>query len=245
MKTTSQVRGRKSKLSKVKNRKDVFQEEYFTKYYSKMTGNFEWKDFIRNYNWFYGWFDAIQDWYDFRHGKSRKVLEIGCSIGSASALLSERGFDVTASDISEFAIKKAKKILPDIKFIVLDVDKVPTKTLLGQFDLIFGFEVIEHIEDPLRALKNLKRMLKKNGKIICSTPYPYAYTSIDKTHVSVQYPSEWVETFEQAGFRNIKWKHVGFVPFFYRWSKFLHFRMPFGLPTPYVNSTIFIYAQSK
>lgn len=230
-------------MKKKKTDKSVFKEEYFTKYYAKMTGNFEWKDFVRNYNWFYGWFDAIQNWFDFRNGKNRRTLEIGCSIGSAAALLSERGFDVTASDISSYAIRKAKKILPDIHFIVLDVDQKPKASMMNKFDLIYGFEVIEHLEDPKKSLKNLRMMLKKNGVIICSTPYPYAYTSIDKTHVSVQYPTEWVRDFREVGFKNIKWKHVGFIPYFYRLSKYLHFRMPFGLPTRYINSTIFIYAQ--
>lgn len=225
--------------------KKVFQKEYFTKYYAKMTGNFEWKDFVRNYNWFYGWFDAIQSWFDFRTGSGKKVLEIGCSIGSAAALLSERGFDVTASDISTYAIKKARKILPHINFIVLDVDQKPRQSLQKKFDLIYGFEVIEHLDNPKKSLQNMRMMLKRNGVIICSTPYPYAYTSIDKTHVSVQYPKDWVRDFSAAGFKNIKWKHVGFIPYFYRFSKHLHFRMPFGLPTPYINSTIFIYAESR
>ena len=225
----------------MKQDKSNFQEKYFTDYYQGLTGNFEHKDVVRNRNWFYGWFDALQNWFDFRTGKHKKVLEIGCSIGAAAQLLSERGFDVIATDISSFAVKKASKIIHDVEFEKLDIET--SKKYDKSFDLIYAFEVIEHLGQPDKALENMHRMLKKNGVVICSTPYPYGYVFSDLTHINVRHPIDWSRIFARAGFKNIKYKQVGFVPFFYRFSKYLHIKMPFGLPIRYVNSTIFIYAE--
>jgi 2-polyprenyl-3-methyl-5-hydroxy-6-metoxy-1,4-benzoquinol methylase len=224
-----------------RNHKQVFDEQYFTDYYMPMTGSFTHNDLIRNKNWFYGWFNSLQSFFDFKHGKNRRVLEIGCSIGAAADILYERGFRVIATDISSYAVKNAKKLLPHIKFEVLDIDATPKYK--DTFDLIYSFEVIEHLENPLRCLKNMYAMLDKGGSVICSTPYPYPYVFFDKTHISVKYPDEWIKLFREAGFKNVQYKQVGFVPFFYRYSPHLHIKLPFGVNTKYINSPVFIYGE--
>ena len=45
----------------------------------------------------------------------KKTLEIGCGIGSFSKILSERGFQATASDISAYIIERAKKLMKEIR----------------------------------------------------------------------------------------------------------------------------------
>lgn len=226
-------------------RKSVFLQDYFTDYYSKMTGSFSSEDLERNKNWFFGWFSSLHEWVDFTHGNGRKVLEIGCSIGAASLLLAERGFSVTATDISPYAIQRAKKVArhPNLSFKILDVDR-SHPTLEKKFDIIIAFEVIEHLDDPTAALRNLKAMLKPGGALICSTPPPYQYVWFDATHVSVYPEWMWRQIFRKAGFTTVRCKQIGFVPFFYRFSKYFHIKLPFGLPTRYINSPLFFYASA-
>lgn len=207
-----------------------------------MTGDFEKKDLIRNKNWFYGWIESLHGIYDFKSGRGRKVMEIGCAIGGASSILYDRGFNVIATDISPYAVKKAKKLLPAITFDIVDIEKPPKKYNNSQ-DLVFAFEVIEHLPQPEKAIENMKNILKTGGTIICSTPYPYKYVFRDKTHINVRYPKEWIKTFKKVGFNKVSYKHIGFLPFFYRFSKRFHLKLPFGLPTRYFNSTIFIHAK--
>jgi len=221
--------------------KNVFHDTYFKEYYSAFTGSFSHQDLERNKRWFTGWFDALQDLFDFKAGNGRKVLEIGCSIGAAAAILEERGFNVLATDFSEYAVKHAKKLLPNIDFQELDIEE--STQFKSKFDLIFGFEVIEHLPQHEKAIGNMKRMLKPGGVVICSTPRPYAHIYRDVTHVNVRHPKDWQRIFTAAGFRNVKTKDVTFIPFFYKFSPKLHFRLPFPIPTRYLNSTVFIYAQ--
>lgn len=227
----------------MKQFKSVFTQDYFTEYYSAMTGDFSKKYLEKNINWFYGWFNVLMNWFDFREGQGRKVLEFGTAIGAASSILAERGFSVIATDISEYAIRKNKELHTQKNLAFEKMDVETSKKFTDEFDLAFGFEVIEHLPLPEKALKNLYRMLKKDGVLICSTPYPYAYVFRDETHVSVKHPLDWERLFRNAGFRNVKYKHVSFVPFLYRFSKYFHINFSFGLPTPYLNSTIFVYGQ--
>jgi len=222
--------------------KKTFDKKYFTDYYFGTTGNFGKKELIRNKNWFHGWFRTLQYDYDFSKGHGKKNLEIGCAIGAAADILQKRGFDVIATDISPYAIKKNEKLLPHIKFKVLDVEDKPQ--FKNKFDLIYSFEVIEHLENPEKAIKNMFAMLKAGGTLICSTPYPYKYVlDVDKTHVNVRYPMEWVMMYRSNGFSKIQFRHKTFIPFFYRFSKHLHFILPFGIKNPYLNSHVFIIGQ--
>ena len=219
--------------------KKIFDKDYFTDYYFGTTGSFGRKELLRNKNWFYGWFKALQGEFNFKNGKGKQALEIGCAIGAAADILHERGFDVLATDISPYAIKKAQKLLPKIKFAVLDIEEKPK--IKNKFDLIYAFEVIEHLENPTLALKNMYSMLKKDGTLICSTPYPYPYVlNVDKTHVNVRYPLEWIVLYRNSGFSKIQYRHKTFIPFFYRFSKHFHFIIPFGVGNPYLNSHVFI-----
>ncbi len=221
--------------------KKIFDEQYFANYYEPMIGSFSKQDLIRNKNWFYGWFEALEDWYDFKNGKNKKSLEIGCSIGAAADILYENGFDVCATDISSMAVENAKKLLPNINFQTLDIDGPQSES--GKYDLIYAFEVIEHLDNPKHCIKNMHSLLAPGGSLICSTPYPYPYVYFDETHISVKFPLQWVEIFKQIGFRNVKFKQVGFVPFFYRYSKHFHFKLPFGVDSRYINSPVFIYGE--
>lgn len=210
-----------------------------------MTGTFSDVDLLRNKRWFYGWFNALQSFYNFREGNRKKVLEIGCAIGAASRILAERGFIVDATDISPYAIQKASKvnIHPNLRFKILDIQSRKLSTNKIKYDLIIGFEVIEHLQDLDTTLANINALLNKGGVCICSTPFPYAYVFRDETHINVRHPLDWKKRFIKAGFKNIRVKQVGFVPYFYRFSEKLHIQLPFGLPTPYVNSPVFIYAE--
>ena len=71
----------------------------------------------------------------------------------------------------------AKKNLPKVDFIQFDV----TQGVVGkEFDLIVAFDVIEHIEDDVAALSNIKHMLTKNGVFIVSVPqHMFLWSKLD------------------------------------------------------------------
>ena len=228
------------------DKKKKFEQNYFGGYYYKNVGEFTEKDLDKSMNWFTGWFTYLQKFINLKEGNGRKVLEIGCSIGGASHILAQRGFEVHASDISSYSVKKAKvlakKLHRDIKFYTFDVQKaLPLKE---RFDFIYAFEVIEHLADPLKSIKNMKQHLKKGGLLVCSTPNGDHDFSSDPTHISVKSPTEWKKVFKQAGFKTIIIEQIAFLPLLYRLHKRFHIIFPFPVYSKYINSPLFIIAKT-
>ena len=103
--------------------------------------------------------------------KDKKVLEIACENGyGASYLLSKGAQEVTGGDISEQAIQYAKEHYKadGLNFLRLDAQQLLFAD--ESFDVIVAFEVIEHLEDYNKFLIECKRVLKRDGIFICSTP---------------------------------------------------------------------------
>lgn len=230
----------------MKSKKNQFDHEYFSGYYRGNVGNFTKRDLEKSINWFTGWFKYLQRFVDFKKGNRRKALEIGCSIGGAASILADRGFEVFATDVSEDALTRASKLAKEqgrkISFYKFDVqDKIP----IGQkFDIIYAFEVIEHLKDPFKAIINMKNKLKINGFLICSTPNKSYDMSSDPTHINVKTKEEWIKIFNKAGFRKVQTSQVSFLPLFYKFSKNLHFIFPFPIASKYINSPLFIVARN-
>ena len=100
--------------------------------------------------------------------KNKKILDIGCSGGEFGVYLRKRGAHVTGVDISSKFINEAKKNLDKAHKVDLNDGKLPFKN--NQFDLVIASEVLEHLFRPNRIIKESKRVIKKGGKIVFSTP---------------------------------------------------------------------------
>jgi 2-polyprenyl-3-methyl-5-hydroxy-6-metoxy-1,4-benzoquinol methylase len=100
-----------------------------------------------------------------------RLLDIGCSDGGFLAEAQKCGFDVFGTDFDKEAvaavvnkrgIKACSKSLDD--FVTDDVG------IVEPFDVVTFFEVLEHQEDPLRFLCEVKRVMKNGGWIAGSVP---------------------------------------------------------------------------
>ncbi len=99
------------------------------------------------------------------------LLDIGCWSGDNILGLYNR-CHVFGMDIDKEKIKKANLIIKD-RIKLGDVTKnIPFKK---KFDYILLLEVIEHVNDDEKALKNISHSLKKDGRLILSTPHSIRY----------------------------------------------------------------------
>jgi len=217
--------------------RNKFEENYFEGWFKGAVGDFTPKDLEISRNWFWGWLKKLNQYVPVKKGKERTVLEIGCSIGGAASLLSERGFKVYASDVSRYAVERAKKLSPKINFSVFDIQKgIPLKI---KFDLIIAFEVVEHLQKPEQAIKYIYNNLDSGGILVISTPYPYPWIYSDPTHINVRYPEEWVKIMKNTGFKNVSYHRFSLLPLLYRFNKRFHVILPFVIPLSFINSPIY------
>lgn len=99
------------------------------------------------------------------------VLDIGCGEGVVVRCLTlNYDFHINACDVDEKAVSFAKAINPDMTFFVADINSLPIEG--KRYDLVICSEVLEHLQTPQIALKEIKRLSK--GLCLISVPYePY------------------------------------------------------------------------
>jgi len=117
-------------------------------------------------------FDEVISYFKKINSNKKKiyVLEIGCGCGNNLSFLAEEGYNVSGIDFSSKAIDIAKKNINSKKLKVdLKVGNIkkldwPDK----KFDFVFDRSAITHntYEDINLILKEVRRVLKKNGTLI-------------------------------------------------------------------------------
>lgn len=108
--------------------------------------------------------------HDTRYPPGASVLEAGCGVGAQSIILSKNSPEVrfTSMDIALDSIVKAKALIAqegitNVDFHLGDIGHLPFDE--NAFDHIFVCFVLEHLKDPLSALRSLKSHLKPGGTI--------------------------------------------------------------------------------
>lgn len=129
-----------------------FFDEYSSKYNKKRINRF----FNRNYYWILDHLDNIEN---------KKILDVGCGPAEFCKILDEnfKNLKIFGIDISEKMIEKSKELLPLGNFNVGDVHELPFED--NSFDYIFNTSSFHHYEDPLVALNQMYRVLKKDGTL--------------------------------------------------------------------------------
>jgi len=100
--------------------------------------------------------------------KPNKILDVGCGEGETIVKLkqSKIGKTLEGIDNSQDALKIGRKIYPGINIKDGDIYKLPYKD--NSFDLVICTEVLEHLDNPKKALAELRRISSKY--ILLSVP---------------------------------------------------------------------------
>jgi len=97
-----------------------------------------------------------------------KLLEVGCSNGGFLLKCQKRGMKVTGVEPESKAARTAANRGLDI--IPLPIEQAYHRLKDQRFDVIFMSHVFEHIQQPRKVLRLLKRLLTDSGKIIMLIP---------------------------------------------------------------------------
>lgn len=105
----------------------------------------------------------------------KKLLDVGCGIGTISLELEKKGFRVTGVDFSEVGIDKCLE--KGLNAILSDVDKDGLKFPDKSFDVVWAGDVIEHVFDPIFLLEEIARVLKDDGILLLTVPNNFSLRS--------------------------------------------------------------------
>lgn len=108
--------------------------------------------------------------HDTSYPQGSRVLEVGCGVGAQTRILARRspGAFLTSVDLSPNAVEKARESLAreglaNVTFRQADVFHLPFDR--DSFDHVFVCFLLEHVSDPVKALRCLKDVLKPGGTI--------------------------------------------------------------------------------
>lgn len=106
--------------------------------------------------------------------KGKKVLDVGCGAEAPlSYYLSKKGAEVEGGDVSKEFVKTAKKFAPKANISLFFAESLPFED--ETFDIVYLWDILEHVKNPYKAVKEAKRVCKKNGLIFIEfSPY-WAY----------------------------------------------------------------------
>jgi SAM-dependent methyltransferase len=108
---------------------------------------------------------VVLDW--LGDGGGRRLLDVGAADGLLARHLTARGWRVTALERDPVAAAAAAAHCEAA--VVVDVDReIPALT--ARFDAVVCADVLEHLADPLRALRGLADTLAPGGHVVISMP---------------------------------------------------------------------------
>ncbi|HEV8131069.1 MAG TPA: class I SAM-dependent methyltransferase [Acidobacteriota bacterium] len=128
--------------------------------------------------------------------KEDRWLELGCAYGFLVELARSNGYQAVGCDISRFALEQKPAIAPFLA--EADVFALPFRS--GTLKLITAFDLLEHLNDPIPAAREIYRCLAPDGIVITTTPDPCRFVRNEPTHSHEAPPSHWLSLFEKNGF---------------------------------------------
>jgi 2-polyprenyl-3-methyl-5-hydroxy-6-metoxy-1,4-benzoquinol methylase len=150
-------------------------------------------------------------------GQGKQALDIGSGNGFFSKLLSSKSWKVTAIDTDESNLESAKEYA--VHTHLGDAVDVLTDLPSSRYDFATALEIIEHMPKTRgeMLLQKILRVLKKNGKLLLSTPNRHSpeglggyywsekirgkkWNAWDDTHVHNYTSSEILQLLKSCGF---------------------------------------------
>jgi O-antigen biosynthesis protein len=103
-------------------------------------------------------------------GSNKRVLDVGCSTGYLAETLQAFGNTVSGVEYQPAAAAQARPHLAEL--VVGDLETLDLVAELGEgrFDVVVYGDVLEHLRDPLPALRQARRLLAPGGSVVISVP---------------------------------------------------------------------------
>ncbi len=153
--------------------------------------------------------------------KKPKILEAGCSTGYITRYIAKRfNCEITGIDLGDLVLEIAheetqKLNLTNVIFQTANVESLPFPD--NSFDIVFGEAITALVPNPIKVLKEYKRILKPHGKIATLDLFmkeslseelveeiSKIMSAVIGTPIRIRTFQEWEQIFTESGFNGIK-----------------------------------------
>lgn len=138
-----------------------------------------------------------------------RILDVACGTGHGSELLAAR-CELAGVDRDAASVAMARTRVPQGDFQVATIPPIPFDD--DHFDAAVSFETLEHIEDDRGFVGELRRVVKRGGFVLISSPNraatsPNSVPPPNPHHVREYLLPDLVELIRKGGFREVEVWH--------------------------------------
>ena len=112
---------------------------------------------------------AVNEFAQFERWRGKKVLEIGCGIGTDAMTFAQHGADVTVIDVSpeRLAICKARFENSGLtaQFYEGNAERLCRIIPIQHFDLVYAFGVLHHTPNPYLVVEQIRRYMHSESEL--------------------------------------------------------------------------------
>jgi len=113
----------------------------------------------------------IRAFAEFERWRGKRVLEVGCGIGTDSINFARAGAQLTAVDLSSESLRIAAQraevmgVADRIQFLQANAEEITSVVADGPYDLVYSFGVVHHTPRPERALAEMRSLAAPGGTL--------------------------------------------------------------------------------
>jgi ubiquinone/menaquinone biosynthesis C-methylase UbiE len=106
---------------------------------------------------------------EFGKWAGKRVLEVGCGLGTDTVNFARAGARVTAVDLSSSSLDLARRraevfgLSDRVQFVQANAEELSTAVPVEPYDLVYSFGVVHHSPHPEDALRQMRRYLAPDG----------------------------------------------------------------------------------
>lgn len=127
------------------------------------------------------------------------LFDSGAAFGYLPGTAARKGYSSFGCDISSYAVHQE----PGLKDILFQGDSEELPLRDHSFDVVCLCDVLEHLDDPVKALEESVRILSPDGLLAGATPDPIFFKQHEETHCHERSPSFWIHHLERLGLKTV------------------------------------------
>ncbi len=143
--------------------------------------------------------------------EGRMAADIGAGTGFITEGLVRKGLQVVAVDKSKAMLKEMKKkFKSSVNYCVGDAERLPISD--KSVDYVFANMCLHHVESPLKAIREMVRILKPRGKLVITDMDEHNFKILRDVHHDrwMGFKREDIKQwFKEAGLKNVRVECTG------------------------------------